>query len=338
MSDTVETGGARISAEVADILASCPPAGEGVHPWLFYAAEQLHEHVEDQTEIETLLAEACSKCGRVVPRREISDAVRNSTPEKCEQRREASEGELPWPPRNTIRIAEIAKQGPTKEALRQRSPVKFAAPRVSQAEMIADALFPGNPLLCVGKRQSDLAWPQEREEWRGELATLQYIVPSPMSATEGLNQSGKLTNRCLANTGPRRFLVIEADPPKYDDLSPAERARFGTEAQYSGVKQDEQAAILFHLGQYAPLVLAVHSGGKSIHGWFYCHGQDESKVREFMRYAVSLGADRATFTKCQWVRLPDGQRRDKRTLADGRRQIKKAFQETIYFNPEVLPR
>ena len=43
-----------------------------------------------------------------------------------------------------------------------------------------------------------------------------------------------------------------------------------------------------------------------------------------MRYAVSLGADRATWTRSQFVRMPDG------TRDNGKRQ-------TVYFfNPEVL--
>ncbi len=43
-----------------------------------------------------------------------------------------------------------------------------------------------------------------------------------------------------------------------------------------------------------------------------------------MRYAASLGADRATWTRSQFVRMPDGLR------ANGKRQ-------TLYFfNPEVV--
>ena len=66
------------------------------------------------------------------------------------------------------------------------------------------------------------------------------------------------------------------------------------------------------------MVVALHSGGKSIHGWFYCAGQSEERLREFMHYAVSLGADSATWTRSQFVRLPDG------TRENGERQ-------TVYF-------
>jgi hypothetical protein len=59
---------------------------------------------------------------------------------------------------------------------------------------------------------------------------------------------------------------------------------------------------------FAPLVLAVHSGGKSLHGWFFVAGQPDEKIERFFRYAVSLGADPATWTKSQFVRMPDGTR------------------------------
>jgi hypothetical protein len=131
-------------------------------------------------------------------------------------------------------------------------------------------LFLNNPLLCCGKSNSKFAT-RPREDWRGHLAEQQLIVPSSMLARIGLTQDGKESEHCLANTGPRRFLVIEQD----------------------GGTIDEQAAILFHLAERAPLALAAHSGSKSLYGWFYCHGQSEERLLKFMRYAVSLGADKA---------------------------------------------
>jgi hypothetical protein len=88
--------------------------------------------------------------------------------------------------------------------------------------------------------------------------------------------------------------------------------------------RDLCAALLLHLAEKAPLALAVHSGGKSLHGWFYCAGVPEEKVLGVFNYAVSLGADRASWTPSQFARMPDGLREN------GRRQ-------TVYFlNPEVL--
>jgi hypothetical protein len=107
-----------------------------------------------------------------------------------------------------------------------------------------------------------------------------------MTARVGRTQDGRESKHSLSNTGARRFLVCEFD---------------------AGII-DEHSAILLHLARYAPLVCAVFSGKKSLHGWFYVHGQQEEKVLKFFRYAVSLGADPMTWTRSQFVRLPDGTR------------------------------
>src|SRR5438067_4407812 len=177
-------------------------------------------------------------------------------------------------------------------------------------EALVYALFPGNPLLCCGRRIDDDFGTGAREDWRGELVRQQFIVPSPMSAVRGRTKDGgKLSLRTLDNTGPRRFLVIEFDQGSYDS----------------------HAAVLWHLARMAPLALAVHSGGKSLHGWFACAGEDEDKLLRFMRYSVSLGADKATWPRCQFVRMPDGLRPARKA---GEWPVR---QRIFYFNPENLP-
>jgi hypothetical protein len=136
----------------------------------------------------------------------------------------------------------------------------------------------------------------------GQLGAMQFIVPSPMSKRVGRTQDGRESTHCLDNTGPRRFLAVEFDNGSADD----------------------HAAILVHLAKRAPLALVVHSGSKSLHGWFYCAQTSDERLMLFMRYAVALGADSATWTRCQFVRMPDG-RRD-----DGSRQ------PILFFNPEVI--
>jgi hypothetical protein len=123
-----------------------------------------------------------------------------------------------------------------------------------------------------------------------------------MTKRTGLTQEGKESAHALSITGPRRFLVVEQD--------------HGT--------IDEQAAVLLHLAEHAPLALAVHSGGKSIQGWFYSAAQLEEKLRSFMQYFVSLGADPAPWCRSQFVRMPDG------TRDNGKRQA------VYFFNPEAV--
>jgi hypothetical protein len=132
---------------------------------------------------------------------------------------------------------------------------------------------------------------------------MQFIVPSPMTSVTGKTQQGKESNRSLSNVGPRKYLVVEFDR--------------GTVT--------EQAVMIQWLGAYAPLVLIVHSGGKSLHAWFNCEGQAEGRLREFYAYAARLGADPATFCPVQLVRLPAG-RRDNGN-----------FQQVHYLNPTNIP-
>jgi hypothetical protein len=251
----------------------------------------------EANDIREMLENAATTCGRRVSTREIADAVRHS---QTSAFRPASAQHQPWPAVNHEQREAVIATGFGLVDLWEISPVRFED-NASHTEEIIDQLFPGNPLLCVGAATHD-CHAARRNEWHGRLASLPLIVPSPMTAPTGRNQNGEVSNRCLANTGERRFLIVEFDT--------------GT--------TDEHAALLLHLAQRAPLALAVHSGKKSLHGWFCCAGVTGEKVSRFFRYAVSLGADRATWTRCQLVRIPDGKR------DNGKRQ-------TVYFfNPSVI--
>jgi hypothetical protein len=292
---------------IVNLLAAPPCAGEGVHAWLFRVARQLHVHLP-AVEIVALLESRVQGCGRHVPRTEIEDAVKNAL--ACAWQPSGSAAPMQpvakWPGVNQEQREAIVRDNGGLADLWEAS-----KPRLEDAaqhtEAIIDRLFPGNGLLCCGKYakkpdgESYTAFDTKpRENWRGELSALELIVPSPMSAATGLTQKGEESKHSLNNTGTRRFLVVEFDT--------------GT--------PDHHAALLLHLGTFAPLVCAVHSGGKSLHGWFYVHGQPDAKVKKFFRYAVSLGADDATWTRSQFVRMPDGTR----VKEDG-----KTARQTVYF-------
>ena len=70
----------------------------------------------------------------------------------------------------------------------------------SHAEEIIDRLFPGSPLLCIGKSNSQFST-QHRESWRGRLAEMALIVPSPMNARTGHTQDGKKASTRLKTPG-----------------------------------------------------------------------------------------------------------------------------------------
>jgi hypothetical protein len=86
---------------------------------------------------------------------------------------------------------------------------------------------------------------------------------------------------------------------------------------------DACAALHLHLAELMPLVLVVFSASKSLHGWYRVWGLTLKERAKFMRYAVSLGADPATWTRSQFVRMPDGLREE-----NGKRQV------TYFFNPQ----
>ena len=277
---------------VKDLLASPPPRGAGLNLWLFRVARVLHPYRND-AEIIQLLASAVA--GEPLQTGEIERAVERSrdcawtpgTPITAPK-------EPKWPAVNQGNWEAVIRDNGLLVDLWEASPHRFEDGE-SHTEWLIDKLFPENPLLCVGKSSSQFCT-RDRAELRGTLSDMALIVPSPMTARTGFTQDGKESEHTLETTGPRRFLIVEQDT--------------GT--------VDEQAAVLLHLAKEAPLALAVYSGSKSLHGWFYCAGQPEEKIRRFMRKAVSIGADPATWTRSQFVRMPDG------TRDNGKRQ-------TVYF-------
>ncbi|MEI6072781.1 MAG: hypothetical protein WCS31_13385 [Verrucomicrobiae bacterium] len=281
-------------------LEPCPHAGTGVHSWIMRSAHACRKFGLTQEQAVREIESRITR--RPSPASEIPVAVAkayDAAPASGEPARQWNTTPK-WPAVNQEQREAVIASGDGLVDLWEESPIRWDDGDPNTEEII-DALFPGNPLLCVGQSSRQFAT-RHREDFRGTLASQQLIVPSPMFTKTGRTQTGKLSEHTLENTGDRRFLVIEQDA--------------GT--------ADEQAAVLLHLAETAPLVLAVHSGSKSIHGWFFCQGQPEDHLHRFMRRAVSLGADPATWTRSQFVRMPDG------TRDEGVRQT------TFYFNPRRI--
>ncbi len=152
---------------------------------------------------------------------------------------------------------------------------------------ILEQLFGKKSLVCMSPEDHRMAHTKQLKKWLNREELPELIVPSPMSDYEGINLEGKPSRRCNDNTGKRQFLIVEQDKTPLAD----------------------QLSIIKHLAEFAPLIMVVHSGGKSYHAWFWCHSDlSEEELRLFMNYAVSLGADPMTFTKCQLVRTPNATR------------------------------
>lgn len=304
-------------------LSSPPQAGAGVHAWLFSTARQLHAHMQ-AGEIFEALTSATANCSRRVSSREIRDAVNNSHAVKWERKggevrggdgRRVLLGGLPgavsasdsasrWPRRDDMarkcRIADASADGIAGLA----DLWELSRPADLSADDWLDRMLPDAEWLCLAKSHPAEARSRRREKWSfGPADECGLVVPSPMTGPSGTGLDGRTSHRCLDNTAARRWLVIE-----FDDGS-----------------IDAQASLHWHLRECAEaldwprLALCVHSGGKSLHGW-YGPCADEDVTRALMEYAVTIGADPATFNRCQLVRLPGGRREIKAvdySLPDG---------------------
>jgi hypothetical protein len=281
---------------VRQMLDSLPHRGEGLHAWLFRTARVLHPYRSPE-EIVTILRERTR--GESVKPGEIEDAVGNSAryawrPEEPSPRRLTRAG---GPGRNRELRSKVITEHPfSLVELIESSPERFDPVGPRQTDHVIDILFPADPLLCVGRSPKSVAT-RQRSVWPpGYLEKLALIVPNSMKSVWGTTQGGRESQRCLANVEARKFLVVEQDQ--------------GSE--------DEQASVIHYLGGFLKLALVVHSGGKSLHGWFYVEGLE---IGWFMNSACQLGADGSMRCSIQLARMPDG------TRESGQRQ------RIIYFDP-----
>jgi hypothetical protein len=299
--------------EAEKLLNASPAAGKGVHSWLFYAGARLQEAGYAFEQAEPIIEQLMSRDPN--PASEIEDAWKAALGERASTTPR-------WSRVNPATIAAVIKDGPTLSELIARSPQPISFEGESRAAKYLDALFPNNPLLCLGVthvKNGELQYHcgvLPRETWRGAEHMYELCVPNPMRAKWGVNKRAERSKRCLDNTGPRKYVVIEFD---------------------SG-SLNHHAALHWHLAHYAPLVCCVCSAGKSLHGWYFVEGEPDDKVENFFDYAVSLGCDKATWPRCQLVRLPDG-KRDKGSNALAEAGVRGATpnrQHVVYFDPSTL--
>jgi hypothetical protein len=226
-----------------------------------------------------------------------------------------------WPERDLDQLDAIVRDGPHLYDAWELSPCRLDGE--SQTEQIIDIACPGNPWLCFGTA----AWAfstRRREAWRGELSAMSLMVPNPMLGPAGVTRGGKTSAHTLDATAARVYLPIECDFARFHrDGTPTEFLSLIDAWVLDDISVlDACAAVILHLAGRLPLFLIIHSGGKSLHGWFFAHGLHDDDLLPFMRCAVALGADPVTWVRSQLVRTPDA-RRD-----NGERQ------STIYIDPD----
>lgn len=280
-----------------------PPAGAGVHDWLFGIALRTREFPLES--VRKFLEDRLADCDRYVPAREIEEALRNARKEPVPATVMADLGKRRprWSPFDDD-LSRRHSENP--DALEELGSSGLVSPEEATPSALLPELFSKQELICVGDGDYRARTePLSQLLNSGIVDRMPRIVPNPMTREFGRTINKRLSARSLNNTGPRRYLVVEFDRPELTIM--------------------RQASLLLHLSlEHAPLALVVHSGGKSLHGWFPCRGIAPRQQESFMDYAIRLGADPATWTRCQFVRMPGAVRETG------------APQTVLYFNPETL--
>jgi hypothetical protein len=303
------------------LFDSAPPQGQGLHFWLITGAKICHEHGETPEQAYDFIAATVVARGGVEKPNDIRKAIDKVYGGKLSG---SYRSKPKWPEPDLKQIEQVtlerlSKDGesPLEELLRLSPERPSDAPE--ETDRIVRQLFPADGLICVGMNK----WSTTTFALSGleRLHRFQFLVANPMSALTGINQDGIESGRCLDNTGPRRFVVVEFDFKKHDDQGQLTKwAPLIDQWESRGATiQDAAASIILHMAQVRPLTMVVYSGKKSLHAWWYCADEPEhedSRLRNFMADAVRLGADPATYTRSQFVRMPGAIRPD-----TGRKQL-----------------
>jgi hypothetical protein len=284
-----------------------------------------------QSEAAVLLRNACERASRPIDIREFDDALLNAARIVESSKTGSHNGALykpkpKWDKVNYEKAHRVVMAWPDADQSVIQSPVSLD-PTVRHTENVIDAIYPGNPWLSVAHRGSWDFQTVRREDLRGLFHLACLMVPSPMTGPLGRTQEGKWSEHTLEATGPRTVLVIEFDFRKIDELGvPTPWAPYIQKWEDAGLTiSDACLALHAHLATTAPLAVLTFSGGKSTHGTYAAKGVPLDKLHTWMNYVVKLGGDPATWTRSQFVRVPDG------TRYPGSRR-----QQLLYFNPKVL--
>jgi hypothetical protein len=295
-----------------------PPPQHGINAWIFGRASYLAKLGVEKTQAFKLINE----CGHTHAMRrpfktgEISSALRTAydggTAKSAGGRRRRlvhqplpSSGEWPAvmsPPAlkadpKAIEKALAAGEPWSLEDAWEDSPLRVDECLPAQ---ILSMLFQPQALLCIGSVTTFQVRPMH--EWLKHGASGEQVVPSPNVKIAGRTKRGRLSGHCRNAVGARHYLVVE-----FDD---------------ENLNTDKQASLIRFLRDIGggTLRMLMHSGGKSLHGWFEPQA-DESKTWDFFKVAVRLGADPRMWLPEQMARTPNSRRENGQ------------WQKVYYFDP-----
>ena len=274
-------------------ISPCPDSGEGVHKWIYHVCCVFLDAGNSVEDAETYCGEHATRALQI---NEVQNAYSSIQKTGIIKR---NNWEKPQP--EYINFVKRTANGGLYQSLINR----LTLTRAEEIDcygalklLFPDDIASGNwSLICCGADQSEFRT-APLTFFKDMCEDLQFIVPSPMSSIWGVSQGGKRSQHTLDNTGPRKYLVVEFDKGEHAD----------------------HAAFLHNLHRIIPITMVVHSGNKSLHGWFHVEDMPETKQIGFFNEATKVGADTATWNKSLFVRMPDGKR------DNGKRQ------SILYFN------
>jgi len=274
-------------------ISPCPESGEGVHKWVYHVCCVFLDAGNAVEDAESYCEERASRALQI---NEVQNAYSSIKKTGILKRQRWSK-----PSQQYVDFIKRTARGGLYQSILNR----LTLTRAEEIDCFGalKLLFPDDiesgdwSLICCGASQSDFRT-APLAFFKDKCEDLQFIVPSTMSSIWGETQGGDRSQHTLANTGPRKYLVVEFDKGEHAD----------------------HAAFLHNLHRIIPITMVVHSGNKSLHGWFHVEGMSETKQISFFDEATQLGADTATWNRSLFVRMPDGKR------ANGKRQ------SILYFN------
>ena len=295
------------SQRTAERLAAMPGSG-GTHRWLAQVASGVR-HVLTAEKCFEFLRRCCDEHveHRQVPDREIAGAVELAYGDQSESGVNFGRRAIEWPEANGDVIGRVLEtveplfDGVTSTGLR---PVD-----------VLGELFREGELICTGI-DSEHASVRPKAEVLADAELLQFICVNPMRGTLAMNHAGRPSARCQNNVMARRYLVAEFDDP--------------------GLGKREQAQLATALGDMAPLVMAVDSGGKSVHAWYAVEAMARKDQARFFAVACLLGADPTRWDICGWLRMPGGLRSRPGPATGSGQAASRVRQKILYWSPASL--
>jgi len=265
------------AARTAQLLANPPETGGGRHEWLFTVQAQLVRQGFAPDKVEAAMEAYCRAAGWDD---RLPEVARN-TAAICQNAYVGTPADrIAWPP---VDHAERLK--------RYSFPPLFAPTDagVSAADALRAFFAPSEWICASPDRFRSCTY--RLDDLLPAAHKFQFVVANPMSRETGRTRAGRESSRAKDNAcgeHGRRIAVIEFD---------------------TGDALRDQCAVLSSLSSpAAPLVMAVWSGGKSIHGWFDVSALRRSGKRRFFQFARRLGADNALWNTAALVRMPGGVR------------------------------